>query len=335
MDAIAVSLGSNSIFYSSIVISLGTASCLCLTWALFVTHGGQRKTICLYVPIALVLSVFLSRILHWYCHMEQYSGFISALTDLGTGDFVLSGVFVGLLITYAIMSAFCKKDQLSLLMDCLAPGLIIFIISARMACIFNSAFRSKIAVNRPSMQHLPFAAVFYNSSGAVEYRFAAFFIESMLLAVLMAILLMFFSKMRNSPARNGRNNSGSVWMMFIVWYSAIEVVMDSTRYDSSFVPFNGFVSVVQTFCGVMMLAVLVYYSIRAVKADGLKAYHWIIWSGWFIALGGAGVSEYLVQRHENWYLSCYFLMSVCLVIMSLFTVSMYKHQCKKPAEKSR
>ena len=327
MDPIAISLGNLSIYYSSIVISLGTASCLCLTWAIFVSHEGDKRNICLFVPIALILSVFLSRVLHWYCHSEQYTSFISAVTDYGTGDFVLSGVFVGLLITYALLSIFCKKNQLSLLLDCLAPGINILIIFVRLSCLFNSAFRSKIAINDPSRQHLPIAAIFYNSSGTVEYRFAAFFIEAILLAVLLILLLVYFSKARNTPAKSGRSNSGSVWLMFILWYSAIEVVMDSTRYDSSFVPFNGFVSVVQTFCGEMMLAVLIYYSIRAVKADGLKTYHWLIWSGWFISLGGAGISEYLVQRHGDWYLSCYFLMSLCLVIMAVLTVMMYSHQC--------
>ncbi|MCR4606715.1 MAG: prolipoprotein diacylglyceryl transferase [Oscillospiraceae bacterium] len=327
MNPIALSLGNISIYYSGIVIAFGTASCLCLTWALFVSHEGQRKNICLFVPIALTLSVFLSRVLHWYCHTEQYMSFISAVTDYGTGDFVLSGVFIGLMITYALLSIFCNKDQLSLLLDCLALGIDTFIISVRLSCIFNSAFRSKISVNEPSFQHLPLAAVFYNSSGSVEYRLAAFFIEAILLALLLILLLVFFSKIRNTPAKKGMSNSGGVWLMFILWYSVIEVVMDSTRYDSSFVPFNGFVSVVQTFCGAMMLAVLIYYSIRSAKADGLKLYHWLIWAGWFISLGGAGISEYLVQRHGDWYLSCYFLMSICLVIMAVLTVSMYKYQC--------
>ncbi len=327
MDTVAFSLGNLSIYYSGIVISLGTASCLCLTWALYVSHGGKRTNICLFVPAALVLSIFLSRSLHWYCHTEQYKGFLNAVTDFGTGDFVLSGVFAGLLITYAFFSVFTEKNQLSLLLDCLAPGLDVFIIFARLSCIFNSAFRSKISVNDPSYQHLPIAAVFYNSSGSVEYRFAAFFIEAILLTILLLILLLLFSKIRKTPAKNSRSNSGGVWLMFILWYSAIEVVMDSTRYDSSFVPFNGFVSVVQTFCGAMMLAVLIYYSIRSIKADGLKTFHWLIWSGWFIALGGAGISEYLVQRHGDWYLSCYFLMSLCLIIMAVLTVIMYRRQC--------
>jgi prolipoprotein diacylglyceryltransferase len=232
------------------------------------------------------------------------------------------------LLSYRIIPAKGLADK-PLLLDCTAPGLLVLILLIRLSALFNSSCRGKMSVNRPALQHLPLASQIRDAAGNTEYRFATFFIEAILLAVLLVVLLSLFSKLRGAAAKNGKSGSGSVWMMFLLWYSALEIVMDSTRYDSSFARVNGFVSVVQTFCGLMMLAVLVWYSVRAVKADGLKAYQWLIWSVWLVLLGGAGVSEYLVQRHGNWYLSCYYLMSSCLVIMSWLTYRMYRHQCVK------
>ncbi len=328
MSGIAYSIGSVSVYYSSLVIALGAASCFCLTWALYRANGGKATVLCLFLALSTVLSVVLSRILHWDCHSEQYRSFLSAVTDYGTGDFVLSGVFIAVLLSYRIIPAKGLADK-PLLLDCTAPGLLVLILLIRLSALFNSSCRGKMSVNRPALQHLPLASQIRDAAGNTEYRFATFFIEAILLAVLLVVLLSLFSKLRGAAAKNGKSGSGSVWMMFLLWYSALEIVMDSTRYDSSFARVNGFVSVVQTFCGLMMLAVLVWYSVRAVKADGLKAYQWLIWSGWLVLLGGAGVSEYLVQRHGNWYLSCYYLMSSCLVIMSWLTYRMYRHQCVK------
>ncbi len=326
MNGIAYSIGSVTVYYSSLVIALGAASCFCLTWSLYRANGGKAASLCLFLLLSTVLSVVLSRILHWDCHSEQYISFLSAVTDYGTGDYVLSGVFIAVLLAYLIVPSKGLADK-PLLLDCTAPGLLVLILLIRLSSLFNTSCRGKMSVIRPALQRLPFASPISDAAGNTEYRFATFFVEAILLAVLLAETLWFFSKLRLSPAKSEKSNSGSVWMMSVLWYSALEIVMDSTRYDSSFARLNGFVSVVQIFCGLMMLAVLIWYSVRAVKADGLKAYQWLIWCGWLVLLVGAGISEYLVQRHGNWYLSCYYLMSSCLGIMSWLTYRMYRHQC--------
>ena len=334
MTGIALSHGSISIYYSSVMIALGAASCFCLTWSLYRANGGRGSAVCIYLLLSTILSVVFSRILHWDCHSEQYESFISAVTDYSTGDFVLPGVFAGIAVSYLIVSAMRLTQDNPLILDCSAPGLAVLIILIRLSCLFNTSCRGKMTVDRPSLQRLPLASVINDTAGNAEYRFATFFFEAILLTILLIILLLFFSKLRSSTAKNGKSNSGSVWMMFVLWYSAIEIVMDSTRYDSSFARFNGFVSVVQMFCGVMMLAVLIYYSIRSVKFEGLKIRHPLIWSGWLVLLAAAGICEYLVQRHGDWYLSCYFLMSVCLVGMAVLTVRMFRLQYDQQPKKT-
>ena len=327
MTEIVLSYGNVSIFYSSVIIALGTASCFCLTWSLYRANHGKGSVLCLFLLLSTFLSVIFSRVLHWYCHSEQYESFIYAVTDYSAGGFVFIGVIIGIVVSYLIIVFLQEGEDNALILDCSAPGTAVLIILVRISSLFNSSCRSKITVRNPALQHMPLASKITDAAGNEEYRFATFFIEAIMLAVLLIGILLFFSKIRNTPSKNAKSSSGGVWLHFLVWYCAIEVVMDSTRYDSSFVPFNGFVSVVQSFCGIMMLAVLIYFSVRAIIADGLKIYHWIIWSVWFIALGGAGISEYLIQRHENWYLSCYSLMGACLIIMSILTVRMYRHQC--------
>ena len=39
------------------------------------------------LPAAVFFSVVFCRLIHWYCHMEQYTGLLNALTDYsGGGD---------------------------------------------------------------------------------------------------------------------------------------------------------------------------------------------------------------------------------------------------------
>ena len=330
MTDIALSFGNISINYSSIIIALGAASCFCLTWSLYRANQGKGSVLCIFILFSTIFSVVFSRILHWYCHSEQYESFLTSVSDFSTGGFVFSGVIIGMVVSYFIVSFLYMQDDPALILDCAAPGTAVLIIMVRISSLFNTSCRGKITVHDPALQRLPLSSKITDAAGNAEFRFATFFVEAILLAVLFVFILIFFSRIKNTTAKNWKSNSGGVWLHFLLWYCTIEIVMDSTRYDSSFTPFNGFVSIVQTFCGVIMLAVLIYYSVRAVKAERLKAYHWLIWSGWFVSLAAAGISEYLVQRHGDWYLSCYFLMSLSLIIMAVLTVRMYRHQCIIP-----
>ena len=117
---------------------------------------------------------------------------------------------------------------------------------------------------------------------------------------------------------------GHVALLFLVFYSAMELVLDSTRYDSSFLRLTGFVSLVQIVSAVSILLVLIYYSRQSVRANGLRPYHWLLWVGYFATLAATGAFEYLVQRHGNWYLLCYSVMSVSCLGMAVTVLVMYR-----------
>ena len=326
MNQIAVSTSSFTLYWSSIVIVLSVAAGFAFSAFLYRSSGGKGITFALFVPVCIVLSLFLSRFVHWYCHPEQYAGFSAAITNYATGDFVLSGALIGSAAAAFIAGRLTHRRPGAVL-DCFAPGAALIIAGIRFSSLFSSSCRSKIAVTVPSRQHLPLAAQFTDSAGNVEYRFATFFVEAIVLIILFASLTVFFFTRRSVRAKNKKRNTGSVALMFLVWYSVIEILMDSTRFDSSFARSNGFVSMVQMVCGVSLLLALVYYSVRCIRADGLRAYQWLCWAGWLVFLGGVGVCEYLVQRHGDWYLSCYAGMSLCLILTGITITVLYHRQC--------
>ena len=192
----------------------------------------------------------------------------------------------------------------------------------------NNSCRSKIIFQTPAMQQLPLASGITTSAGSVEYRFATFFMHFVLMLIICYALLSFFARRRNIAKKHGRA-AGDTARMFLLFYSASEVVMDSTRYDSSFLHSNGFVSLVQIAAGVCILGLLIYYSVHSIKANGFRFYHWLGWLGFLGTLGGIGYAEYLVQRHGNWYMFCYPAMSLLCFAMALVVYCMYKTCCVK------
>ncbi len=172
------------------------------------------------------------------------------------------------------------------------------------------------------------------SSGAAEYRFATFFVEFLLLAVMFFLALRFFFKRRRKPMKAGQKRDGNTALYAMLLVAAVEMILDSTRYDSSFFPFNGFISVGQIGAAVCVLSALVTWSVRSVRANGRTTFHWAVWIGWFLALAVSGVSEYFVQRHGDWYLGCYTVMAVGCFFMAWLPVQMYKSICAKKKRRS-
>jgi len=333
MNNIAVFVGTTSIYWSSIIIALGVAACFALTFALYTSHGGRASAVWVLLPFAVILSVLLSRMLHWYCHAEQYAGFWAAVTVYSIGDYCFPGVIVGTLLAALLVKLLGFTKNLAKLFDCLAPGAALLVAFIRLSSLFNYSCRSKIAVNNPLLQRLPIAATIPTSSGALEYRFATFFVQFLLMLVVFLMLMRFFFKRRKIAMKNGYPKDGNVAMMFMILFGTVEMVLDSTRYDSSFLPFNNFISIVQIVGAVCVLTALIFYSVRSVKSNGLRPYHWCIWGAYVLCLAAIGVSEYLVQRYGSWYLYCYSAMSVCGIIIAILVYRLYITVCRKKTVK--
>ena len=327
-NPIAVCAGPIVIYWSAIIISLGLLAALFMTLSMQATCKERSAAVFVLLPLVIVLSVPLCRLIHWYCHSEQYDGLIRALTDYSIGSYVLPGACLGAWLAALICSKLRLCSGAAKLLDAFAPGAALAVAFIRLSALFNNSCRSKISVHTPALQQLPIGSAITNSAGALEYRFATFFVQFIMMLVITYMLLRFFLRRRNIPMKSGRSE-GSTARMFLLFYCACELLMDSTRYDSSFMHFNSFVSIVQMISAVSILGLLIYYSIHSIRANGMRYYHWLLWIGYFLTLGGTGVSEYLVQRHGNWYLGCYAAMSFCCIMMAVTVWLMYKSCCVK------
>lgn len=323
MNPVAISVGSVVIYWSSLIIALGAAAWLALGLALYTTDGGHWSAPVVCFPFAVLFSVLLSRLLHWYCHAEQYAGFLPAMTDYSAGGYCLPGLLLGVTLAALLVTRLRFAESSARLLDALAPGAALGVAMIRLSALFGSACRGKQLITRPQLQHLPLAAPVVSASGAVEYRFASFFIQFLLLLALALWLLRFYLRERRAPMKRG-SSAGAAAAMFLVFYSATELVIDSTRYDSSFLRSNGFVSLAQIVAAGCILGVLIWYSRRSIRANRLRLFHWLLWLLWLAGLAATGGLEYLVQRHGDWYLLCYSLMSLACLCMALAPWLMYR-----------
>ena len=325
MNPIAVYFDTTVLYWSSILISVGLLAALFMSLSLQVTNGGRIVSMMLFFPLAILFSVPLCRILHWYCHQEQYGGFFKAVTDYTAGSYVLPAAIPGVWLAAWIAAKLDDGDTAKLL-DAAAPGAALTVAFVRLSALFSSACRSKIPVTAEFLQHLPLAAGITNSAGATEYRFATFFAHFLLMMLLCVFLLKYFLKRRFMPMRAGRREGNTI-NMFLLYYSASELVLDSTRYDSSFLPINGFVSIVQIITSVCILLLLIHYSRLSIRANGRRFWHWLMWLVWLIVLLGVGATEYLVQRHGDWYLGCYGAMGFCCIVLAFIVYRLYLSCC--------
>ena len=161
MNQIAVCIGDTFIYWSSVIIFLGIAACFALTYALYTSHGGRGSALWLLLPLALFFSVVFARLIHWYCHDEQYAGFMSAMLDYSQGDYFLHGAIFGTMLAGLLVKKLGFTQNLGRLFDCLAPGAALCIAFIRLSALFNTSCRSKIVVNTPALQHLPLASGTY------------------------------------------------------------------------------------------------------------------------------------------------------------------------------
>ena len=337
MNTIAVYIGDLVIYWSSVVIVLGILAGFCLAYSLYTAHSGRGSTMLVMFAFALVLSVLLCRFLHFYSHQEQYDGLFSAMTNFSGGSFFLPGAVIGTILAAKIAGALGFTGSALQVLDATAPGLALSFALIRLSALFTTACRGKITITAASLQHLPLASAVTMASGAVEYRFATFFVTFILLLIAMLILLIFYLRHHGDRMKRTCPPEGHVFRMFILLYGIIELVMDSTRNDSTFPYFSiiqtlnrfaSFVSLTQLFAAISIIIVFVWYSKRSVRSTGIGAIHIVLWSLFTVSLAGVGISEYMVQRHGDMYRIFYGTMSAAALLMAASVFIMYV-TCRK------
>ena len=313
MSSAAFCFGSTILYWDAILTALAVLAGFFAVAALYTGAKGRFSVLCLLLPLAVLLAFALSRLMYWYCHQEQFAGLGAAFQDLSVGGYCLSGIVGGCVLAVGLLRLTgCVKDA-ALLLDCSAPGLSLALAVLHLSFLFNNTCRGKALIHNPRFQRLPFAAPSVTVSGTVEYRFAAFFVEALLFFLVFVVLLWLYT-VYYSRARKKRTRRGDLFLLFLLFYSGIELVLDSTRNDASFFHFNAFISVAQILSGVLILTVLILFSVRSVRRYGLRPVHFLSWLLLLVGLAGVGIFEYLVQRHGDRQLAYYSLMSLSSLV---------------------
>lgn len=315
MEKIAFISGGTYIYWSSIILALAVLTAICFFGALHLGKGGSMLTMCLMVPVSMILSVLLARLVHWYCRTDAYESLQAALLDHSWGGYALMGVFFGCILTACVLRLLRIEKNLPRLMDCLALSGGIGIAVGRFASIFNTSDRGLVL---PEGAGFPFASPVTDAvSGVVQNRLATFMLQSMVTGAIVALLLVY---MAVCGLRKKKIADGDICLLFLSAYGASQIIFDSTRYDSLFLRSNGFVSIVQILGLVAVVVAVIIFSVRMVKNGGLKVYHFVLWVLLAGLLGGAGYMEYYVQRHGDQAAFAYTVMGSCLLAVVIVSV---------------
>ena len=307
MDKLAFIAGESFLYWNSIVYTLAAATAIAFFLAFYIGKCGNAVAGFTAVPLSIALSLVAARFFHWYCRADSYDGFLSAMTDYTSGGYALMGVFLGCFVTAWLLRLIRLDKSLPQMLDAMAISGCAGIAVGRLASLFNSSDRGQVLAN---FRSLPIAYPVTNAvSGAVEYRLATFMLQSMVALVLFVGLSVFYIR----GSKRGTLKDGDTSLVFLLFYGASQVVLDSTRYDSLFFRSNGFVSVVQVL-GALGLGLAIFaFSKRMVKTWGLKFWQFLLWIPIAAGIGCGGFMEYYVQRRGNEAAFAYSVMNGCLL----------------------
>lgn len=315
MEKIAFISGGTFVYYSSIIIGLAVLTAIGAFVALYLKKSDNPVATSLMVPLCIVTSLVLSRLVHWYCRADSYTSFKAAMTDYSWGGYALMGIFGACILCACVLRLLKISKNLPQMLDCMALAGGAGVAVGRLASFFNASDRGFVMDESVAP---PFAYPVTNPvSGLVETRFATFLLQSIVTGLIVLVLLgyMFFAHKKDRKIKDG-----DICLLFLSAYGGSQVLFDSTRYDSLFMRSNGFISIVQILGAIALVLAIVLFSVRMVKNEGLKKHHFAIWAGLATALGMAGYMEYYVQRHGDQAILAYSDMSACILVVVFLTV---------------
>ena len=313
MDRIAFIIDETFIYWSQIILTLAALTAICFFLCFYLKKSGNGLAAALLVPMAIAASLALARITHWYCRTDSYDSLEAAMNDFSTGGYTLMGVFAGCILSACVLRVLRISKNLPEMFDAMSLAAAAAIPVGRMASLFNSSDRGVLI---EGITGLPLVYPVNNAvTGVVEYRLATFMLQAMVTGLIFLILLVFCIVGRSTK----KLKDGDTCLLFLLYYSAAQFVLDSTRYDSLFMRSNGFISIVQILCAVGLVLPMVLFSVRMVKARKFHGWFIALWVVLLACLGGAGYMEYHVQRHGDQAMFAYSCMSACLLLAAIVT----------------
>lgn len=318
MERIAFIIGETFIYWSSVVLVMAVLAAVFLFLGLYIGKSRNILGASLAVPMCIVLSMVLARLVHWYCRADAYESINAAMTDYSTGGYALMGVFAGCILSACVLRLLQIVKNLPQMLDCMVLAGGVGIAVGRLASLFNTSDRGMML---EGITELPLVFPVNNAvTGEVEYRLATFMLQAITTAVIVAVLFVVYLL---GQRKHKRIKDGDVTLLFLLAYGACQIVFDSTRYDSLYMRSNGFISIVQILGAVGLVLGIVMFSVRMVKAMRWKWWFLGLWIVMLALIGCAGYMEYHVQRHGNQFIFAYSVMSACLIVTVILSVVVY------------
>ena len=312
MEQIAFIVDHTYVYWNSIITILASAVAICLFWSLWLGKGKKWMAGILLIPLAVALSVMLSRLIYWYFRPESYIGLSEVLDVRVSGGMALSGAFAGCFLAAVLIRIIRLTDSLPELLDCICLAGGAGIVVGRLAPFFDVSDRGMIL---SAQIGFPWGCIIHNPVNAVEeHRLATFMIQALITAVIVLIFLAVYL------LKKDQFRDGDTTLLFLQCYGAAQVILDSTRYDSLYFRSNGFVSVVQVLAALAVALAVIVFAARMVYAGGWKKWYPVLWIPQLACFGLAGYMEYHVQRHGNEALFAYSIMGAALAAIILLTL---------------
>ena len=123
MSQIAYLSGGLVLYWPSLILALDLAAGLCLALALYPRYNRHSAAVWVFFPFALLLGLLFSRLIYWYCHIEQFSSVWVALVEYNSGSYALFGVIFGVWAAAFAVRRLGLVQRMGRLLDAVAPGL--------------------------------------------------------------------------------------------------------------------------------------------------------------------------------------------------------------------
>ena len=308
---------------TSAIICLGFVVSLVFSLNMYKKRTGEMTGMLAFYCYAFVLGIIFARFLHWYSSSTTYSSIGQALTDYSIGTFNGSGIIIGACLASVIIDimGLCKKK--GVLLDCAAPGLMLFMIFVRISAWGTGKCQGGKNIESSFLHFFPLTVKGTDTAGNVYYRFATFMISAICYIAAFFIIMSFYNKYGNKKVRKPASRYGNVWNMALTAYAAIEIVLDSTRIDSMHFTFrkiltlnrfSTFISIGQIVPIIILIAVFVHYVKCASNARGFGIKHIIAIVMFVVSVVLIGfLGEYKWQRIGS-YMSYLYMVVGALVI---------------------
>lgn len=282
MDNVLYTVAGLALFKNAAVIEAGVVLFAIVTAILYKRRAGSAAAVGVMLPIAYVLSLVMSRLLHWYFTGFAYADLAQAFADPFAGSYALPGVILGVLTACGIVQAIGLCPERGLLPDCAAPGLGLLCCAIRLSSHFTGTCIGNRNILSEFLQRTFFTVAVTDTAGNTNYRLRVYLIEAgLLFLAALAAYAMLYSD-RGKRMFPGSPAHGHTAARFLVLFACIEMVTDSIRNDSILMrfrffhqinPYSSFISLAQVFAMALLLILFICYLVRSARATGFGREH--------------------------------------------------------------